>query len=277
MRFTSFVVGAAFLILAAGSARAESAYIREAVQAAVTQAESASDYSGYGAASNSFSLLGGWITKGNELRYSLTLEGGKGYLCVGAGDRDVGDLDIAVSDGTQVIEDDETDNTPWVHVEVEETCKATISLKNFNGTAEGDFCVLIILEEGGAGATGKQLVVAASELAKSVDKAGFQTDHGDGSPSGFCLMGGLFGTGGELGLERGFSEGDYSVVGWGDKNCQDLDLSVTANGEEVCADDDDDSTPVGNFNVDGEARAAMHLKMYKASGNSFGLLAVLKH
>jgi len=140
------------LLLVAGSAQAQTTsgtYIKESVAAAVGQAQHASEYSGYGAATNSFCLLGGWIKKGKELQYSMPLEAGKGYLFVGAGDRDVGDLDIVVNDGTNEVKDVETDNTPWVHVKAEGACTATISLQNYHGTDQGDFCCLIILARHG--------------------------------------------------------------------------------------------------------------------------------
>lgn len=271
------VIGLA-LALAAGTAQAQSAgYIKEAVAAAVTQAQNASSYSGYGAATNSFCMLGGWIPKGKELQYSMTLEAGKGYLFVGAGDRDVGDLDLVVNDGANEVKDTETDNTPWVHVKAEGECTATISLQNFHGTDQGDFCVVIILEEGGSSGAGANLNAVTGQLASAIDALHFQTDHGTADEPAWCLMGGLFGTGGQLGIERGFAEGQYSVVGSGDAHCKDLDLEVQHEGQTICKDEDHDATPVGNMTVSGEARVSIHLKMFASDGNSFGIFAVLKH
>lgn len=265
---------------AQAQAESQSAYISECVGNAVKQAQAAGDYSGYGMVSNSFCLLGGWITKGHMLQYSLTLQEGHSYLFVGAGDRDVKDLDLSVSDGTNEVKDEETDNTPFVHVTAESTVEVTITLTNYDGSGEPDFCAMIILEDEGGQANINSLNQAASGLCQMIDAVGneWETDKASDGSS-WCLMGGLMGTGGELGLSRSFSPGTYILVGWGDSRAGDVDAAVqNGDGEEVAADTETDNTPVVPFEVSGKSPlvGTLNLKMAQAKGNAFAICAVLK-
>lgn len=265
------------LLAGAASADDDTVYIRECVTAAVEQAKAAGSYTGYGAATNSFSLMGGWLSTGETLQYQMEVEEGKGYLFVGAGDRDIKDLDLSVTDGDATVEDTEDDNTPFVHIEAKAATTITITMTNFAGSGEADFCTFIILEEGGAEGSGKALVAAATELAKvcqTVEKqTGVKTDK---TPGLACLMGGLFGTGGELALNRTFHEGKYALVGWGDANAEDLDLTLTEGDETIAKDTETDATPVVPFEVSGETTCGLEAKMFKAKGNAYGLVAILK-
>lgn len=284
MRGSSLVVAAMLAVVGAGTAQGQSespsAYISECVASAVTQAQAAGDYSGYGLLSDSFCLLGGWITKGHMLQYTVTLQEGHSYLFVGAGDRDVKDLDLSVSDGTNTVEDTETDNTPFVHVQAESTVEVTITLTNFDGSGEPDFCSMIILEDEGGQANLSSLNQAATGLCQMIDKLGeeWETDKASDGSS-WCLMGGLMGTGGALGLSRSFAPGTYVLVGWGDSRAGDVDASVAdGDGEVVAADTENDTTPVVPFEVSGKAALSgtLNLAMPKAKGNAFAVCAVLK-
>lgn len=266
------------LSVGAGTARAEGGYIAECVQRATQQAGSAGEYSGYGFANNSFCLLGGWIATGGELQFTATFEAGTSYLIVGAGDGDVKDLDLGIQSGEDVIADVEDDNTPFVHVEAAETVEATISLVNESGSGSPDFCVLIILQSQGGSGNAASLNAVAQGLVKAVGGVGggWSTEAAE-DPSGWCLIGGLFGTGGELGLGRGFSAGHYALVGFGDGKCKDLDCYVAnEDGEPIAADTETDSTPVVQFDADGDASGALCLRMHEADGNAFAVGIILK-
>lgn len=263
----------AALAFASPARAAESKYVVECVDAAVKQANSAGDYSGYGAATNSFCVLGGWLSTGESFKYKMPVQKGKGYLFVGAGDRDVADLDISVTDGTETVSDTEHDNTPWVHVGADSNVDATITVTNFKGSGEADFCCLVILEEGGADGSGKALMSAVRGLAAQLDKIdGVGTEKTGGA---ICFMGGLFGTGGKLGIERPFAPGEYGLVGYGDKNCVDLDLGLYEGGELVAEDTGKDATPVVECEVSANARGVVQLRMHEAKGNAWGLCVVL--
>lgn len=268
---------AGLLTASAASAEDDTVYIRECVTAAVEQAKTAGSYTGYGAATNTFSLLGGWLATGQTLEYEMQVEAGKGYLFVGAGDRDIKDLDLSVTDGEATVEDTEDDNTPFVHIEAKADATIRITMTNFTGSGEPDFCTFIILEEGGAEGSGKALVAAATELARVCaeveQKTGVKTDK---SPGLACLMGGLFGTGGELAMNRTFHEGKYALVGWGDQNAEDIDVALTEGDEVIARDTETDATPVVPFEVAGDTTCGLEVKMFKAKGNAYGLLAVLK-
>lgn len=265
----------ALLALGAGSARAEGEYISECVQRAAQQAATAGEYTGYGTATDGLCLLGGWVASGGELQYSLPLEAGTSYLIVGAGDRDVEDLDISVSDGESTIEDAEDDNTPFVHLEAQEATEATITLTNFAGSGEPDFCVVIILQSKGGAGDADELVQAANNLVKAVGNVG---GGWSSDPDGWCLVGGNFTSGEEQGIYRGFAPGHYALVGFGDSNCKDLDASVTDDeGNAVAVDEETDSTPVVEFDVEGDGVSGnLMLKMHESKGNAFGVAVVLK-
>jgi hypothetical protein len=268
----------ALTLVATSTARAADAqYISQCVNAAMQQAQAAGAYSDYGMATNSFSLLGGWISTGRELQYSMTLEAGTSYLFVGAGDEDVADLDLSVNDGETAVADTEDDNTPWVHLEAQETCEVTITLTNFKGSGQPDFCIFIILQSQGGEGKVKNLNAAAQGLVQIVTALDNQwsTDLA-ADASGFCLVGGLFGAEGELGISREFKKGSYMIVGWGDGKAQDLDAFVQdEEGETIAEDTDTDSTPVVTFESTG-GRGSLHLRMHAAKGNAFGLMMVLK-
>lgn len=265
----------AAVLLAAGKAQAQTQYITECVGRATQQAKSAGEYTGYGTATSSFSLLGGWITQGRSLSYSMTLEGGRSYLFVGGGDSDVKDLDISVSDGESAVEDTETDNTPFVHVEAESTVEVTITLTNYAGSGQPDFCALIILQKGGGAGNLTSLDQAASGLVQLIDA--LAEDWGTDTSS-WCVLGGLFGAGGELGIHRNFDRGDYLLVGWGDGAATDLDAAVAdGEGELVAVDTEEDKTPVVPFEVTGNGlRGTLMLRMAASRGNAFGVCTVLK-
>lgn len=268
----------ALLALGAGTARAEGEYISECVQRAVQQAGAAGDYTGYGMATDSFCLLGGWIATGGELQFTVNFNAGTSYLLVGGGDSDVKDLDISVSDGENTVEDVETDNTPFVHLGAEETVEATITLRNHQGSGQPDFCVLLILQSEGGDGSAASLNAAAQGLVKAVSGVGggWSTEAAE-DPSGWCLVGGLFGAGGELGIGRSFSAGSYALVGFGDSKCQDLDCFVSnEEGEEIAADTETDSTPVVQFDASGDAVGSLNLRMHAANGNAFGVGIILK-
>lgn len=267
-------------LVATSTARAgDGKYISECVDRAVQQAQAAGQYSSYGMATNSFSLLGGWITTGHALQYQLHLEAGKGYLFVGAGDGDVADLDLSVDDGESAVEDSEDDNTPWVHVQAENACDVTVTLTNFKGSGQPDFCVFIILESGGGEGKAANMKAAAQQLVQIVGAlpAEWTTDLAEDASS-FCLLGGLFGSGGELGITRSFQEGAYMIVGWGDGKAQDVDAYVqdAASGEVVAEDTEEDNTPVCLFESSGGA-GTLGLRMHQAKGNAFGVMMVMKH
>lgn len=269
------IVTLTLMALGAGNARAEGEYISECVQRAAQQAATAGEYTGYGTVADGFCLLGGWISTGGELQYSLNLEAGTSYLIVGAGDRDVKDLDISVSDGSSTVEDVEDDNTPFVHLAAEDTVEATITLRNHQGSSQPDFCVLIILQSQGGDGNADALVQAAQGLVKAVGGVG---GGWSSDPSDWCLVGGLFGTGGEAGINRSFEAGEYALVGFGDSACKDLDASVTDDeGNPVATDEETDSTPVVPFAVEGDGvSGTLNLKMHEAKGNAFGVAIVLK-
>lgn len=268
------VMACALMALGASSARAEGEYISECVERAAQQAGAAGDYTGYGAVNDGFCVLGGWLSTGGELEYSLNLEAGTSYLFVGAGDRDVKDLDISVTDGSSTVEDVEDDNTPFVHVAAEDTVEATITLRNHQGSGQADFCVLIILQSKGSGGSAGDLVKAAKGLVQAVSGVG---GGWSSDPSGWCLVGGLFATGEEFGISRGFEPGEYALVGFGDANCKDLDASVADDeGNPVAGDEETDSTPVVPFQAEGEVSGSLNLKMHESKGNAFGVAIVLK-
>lgn len=264
----------ALLFAAASPVRADTQYVVQCVDAAVEQAKAAGDYSGYGAAGNSFCVLGGWLSTGETLSYKMNLEGGKGYLFVGGGDKDVADLDLQVHDGEDAVEDTDDDNTPWVHVKAESDCEVTINLLNFKGSGEADFCAFIILEEGGADGSTKALTGAVRGLCKELDKV--QTHGIEKTAGAISFMGGLFGTGGELGIHRNFAPGEYALVGYGDSNAEDVDLTLHEGDTLVAEDSDDDATPVVQCKVGEEARGTVRLKMFKSKGNAWGMCAVLE-
>lgn len=265
----------ALVALGASSARAEGEYISECVQRAAQQAASAGEYTGYGTASDGLCLLGGWIATGGELQYTLNFEAGTSYLIVGAGDRDVKDLDLSVSDGESSVEDAEDDNTPFVHVAAEDGAEVTVTLTNFAGSGQPDFCVLIILQSQGGDGNAGELVQAANNLVKAVGGVG---GGWSSEPDGWCLVGGNFASGEEQGINRSFDAGHYALVGFGDSNCKDLDASVTDDeGNPVAADEETDSTPVVQFDVEGDGVSGnLMLKMHEAKGNAFGVAILLK-
>lgn len=280
MRGTSLAVAAILSWVGAGTAHAQTEYISECVAAAVTQAQGAGDYSGYGMASNSFCLLGGWISQGQNLQYTMTVQEGHSYLFVGSGDRDVKDLDLSVSDGSATVEDTETDNTPFVHIQAEGTVEITITLTNYTGSGQPDFCCMIILEDEGPQANINSLNQAAVGLCELINTVAneWETDKAaDGSA--WCLMGGLMATGSQVGVSRAFSPGTYILVGWGDTRAGDVDASIqNGDGEEVAADTETDNRPVVPFEVSGKTplRGTLNLKMHQAKGNAFAVCAVLK-
>lgn len=265
----------ALVALGASSARAEGEYVSECMQRAAQQAASAGEYTGYGTASDGLCLLGGWIATGGELQYTLNFEAGTSYLIVGAGDRDVKDLDLSVSDGESTVEDAEDDNTPFVHVAAEDGAEVTVTLTNFAGSGQPDFCVLIILQSQGGDGNANELVQAANNLVKAVGGVG---GGWSSEPDGWCLVGGNFASGEEQGINRSFDAGHYALVGFGDSNCKDLDASVTDDeGNPVAADEETDSTPVVQFDVEGEGVSGnLMLKMHEAKGNAFGVAILLK-
>lgn len=245
------------------------------MQRAAQQAAAAGNFTGYGVYRGGFCLLGGWLRTGEELQYQLEFEGGKSYLIVAAGDADVKDLDLSVTDGSTTVEDAEEDNTPWVHFSAESDVEVTITLKNFKGSSAPDFCALIILESDGGGAKLDRLVQAANGLVEVVGAVGgeWSTDTGN-----WCLVGGLFESGGGDGIMRTFSPGTYVLVGFGDSACKDLDASVTDEDDNpVAKDEATDSTPVVPFQVEGEeVTGTLSLKMFDAEGSAFGVAIVLK-
>lgn len=266
--------------MGAGAARAQSEYVTECVANAVKQAQAAGDYSGYGVLSDGFCLLGGWISEGKVLQHRLTLQAGRSYLFVGAGDRDVVDLDLAVSDGTSEVKDEETDSTPFVHLKAERTVEVTVTLTNFDGSGEPDFCALIILEDEGGQASLSSLSQAAAGLVQAIDKVAeqYETDR-TGELSSWCLLGALMTTGQQLGMSRTFTPGGYLLVGWGDSRARDVDAGVAnAEGEVVAADTEADTTPVVEFTVGGAQplSGTLLLAMPDAKGNAFAVCALLK-
>lgn len=279
MRGTSLAIAAILGCVGAGTAHAQTEYITECVAAAVTQAQGAGDYSGYGMASDSFCLLGGWIQQGQELEYKMTVQEGHSYLFVGSGDRDVKDLDLSVSDGTNTVKDEETDNTPFVHIQAEGTVEITITLKNYTGSGQPDFCAMIILEDEGPQANINSLNQAAVGLCELLDRVAAEWETDKGANGSWCLMGGLMATGSQVGVVRSFNPGSYILVGWGDTRAGDVDASVqNDDGEEVAADTETDNRPVVQFEVSGKSplSGTLNLRMHQAKGNSFAVCAVLK-
>ncbi|MBX3470314.1 MAG: hypothetical protein KF878_25890 [Planctomycetes bacterium] len=278
MKGSALVVAAALVAAGAGQARAQSEYLSECVAAAVRRAEAEGSYRGYGLVKESFCLLGGWITQGHMLQYSMTLKAGRRYLFVGAGDRDVKDLDLTVTDGPNVVSDTDDGNTPLVHVEAEATVDVTITLTNASGSGQPDFCGLIILEDQGGQANLAALGQAAAGLCQAINARGsdWETDKASDGSS-WCLMGGLMAAGEALSLSRSFRAGGYLLVGWGDARAGDVDaLVLDEAGEVLAADTATDNRPEARFEPREPLRATLVLKMHQAKGDAFAVCAVLK-
>ncbi|MCO5165561.1 MAG: hypothetical protein M9894_04220 [Planctomycetes bacterium] len=272
------VLAATFTALGAGPARAQSEYLSECVAAAVRRAEAEGSYRGYGLVKDSFCLLGGWITQGHMLQYTMTLKAGRRYLFVGAADRDVEDLDLSVTDGPNVVSDAGQGNTPLVHVEAESTVEVTIALTNAKGSGQPDFCGLIILEDQGGQANLAALGQAAAGLCQAINARGsdWETDKASDGSS-WCLMGGLMSAGEELSLSRSFGAGPYLLVGWGDARAGDVDaLVLDEAGEVLAADTATDNRPEARFDPPAPLRATLVLRMHQAKGDAFAVCAVLR-
>lgn len=282
MRGSSLLVIGALALGAMGSARGQTEYIAECVQRGVDaagRAIEAAEGMTFGMNTNGYCLLGGWVKQGESLEYSMTLQANTCYVIIGAGDRDVADLDIALKQGDTVLEKDEQeDNIPGVVVQFDQQVEATLVVTNYKGSGQADFCSVIIMESDGGQANVTSLNQAAQGLCQIINKqAGFITDGQ--TTSGWCMFGALLQSGGEHGVTRRFEPGTYRLVGWGDSRAKDVDARVTnGDGETVAEDVLEDNQPVVDFEVTGKSplEGSFFLKMHQAKGNSFAVCAVLK-
>lgn len=284
MRGTSVLGTAVLALCAMGAARAQTEYVSECVSRGVEAAGrviAGAEGVTFGMNSNGYCLLGGWVKQGESLEYNMTLAANTAYVVIGAGDRDVADLDMQFKSGDQVLEKDEQeDNIPVLVVQFEQEVEATLVVTNYKGSSpsQADFCSIIILESDGGQAQVTALNQAAQGLCEIINKqAGFTTD-GQVS-SGWCVFGSLLQSGGEHGVTRRFAPGTYRLVGWGDSRAKDVDARVAnGEGETVAEDVLEDNQPVVDFEVTGKEplEGSFFLKMHQAKGNSFAVCAILK-
>ncbi len=260
----------------------EEEYVAEGIANAIEQAKTARDLSGFGCRSDGFCLLGGFVEQFKELSYTTALESGKGYLFVGAGDRDVKDMDLTVTatDGTFYKGDLEQDATPWVYVEPEKSTdfKITMALpKSDSPLGSTDFCIVVVLESDGLegsldtlGQSAQELNAIVGAIAKDAEVS-FDTAQGS-----FCLLGALLADGGERKLTRSWKgEVSYVCAGWSDASAKDFDLDIKKEDEVLHQDIDDDATPVVTFTPAEDGRLTFRLGMFSAEKPSFAIAAIL--
>jgi hypothetical protein len=129
---------ASLLVVLAGVGRAtaqegQGKYITEATVSLIKLVNQANT-AGYKLQDNSFSLGGGWLKQGTESwvpLYTITLEKGKEYRFLAAGDHDAKDVDLQVLDagGKVVAEDAGTEPQAVVNFRPEQTQKYSVRIR----------------------------------------------------------------------------------------------------------------------------------------------------
>lgn len=281
--FRGITLSLALVAAGAGLARAEGEYINECMARGIEQARQAGNYTGYGFPSNQTCVVGGWVKRGESMDFGMNFKAGKRYLVIGAGDRDVPNLDISVKvqpNGKSYFDQD-VDNTPWIHVDgIDKDCTVVVKATNnvepekMDGTS--DFCVFFVLVDGGREGSFEALMKAGRELTNAVvAEAKKQNYSSDPTVNVPCLFGGLFEQGEQQGIIRPFGAGRYLIVGWSDDLSRDLDLQVEENNRVVDRDEMESAVPWCDITVSGDTRLVARMRMTRSEGPAFAMCAIL--
>jgi hypothetical protein len=262
----------------------EGEYIKDAIKNGIAAAKALKDLSGFSPRTDGMCVVGGWIEKGKDLAFTVKLKQGTEYIFVGSGDSDTKDLDLAAvekgSGGEEdkvVAHDDDDDATSVVILSAEGDADVTLRLKNDDSKTVAVFAVLVMLESTKAKAKLDHLENAATQLAEAVSEITESTELDlDHTPNAISLVGCLLEPGDSKAFTRSFSKkNEYVIVGAADKNCADLDLEASKDGEAV-TDEETDATPVLHFTVPEGGTAKVKISAHDATKRTFAVCAILK-
>src|SRR5262249_46502880 len=125
--------------------------------------------------------------------------------------------------------------------------------------------------------------VPGTRMTQAVEAAllSVQAHTGSGSGYGFdagvCVLAGFLQHGEELTFNRPFAKNErYVLIGGGDSNADDLDLTVhDSSGAKVAADTDDDAAPTVQFKAPKTGTYKITLSLQKSREKSRGAFAAL--
>jgi type 1 fimbria pilin len=221
-------------------------------------------------------LLGAFVTKSETVSYSTTLRGGYEYAIIGGGDDDATDVDIYVydSDDNLIIKDSETDRTPIVRFTPESGEVYTIQLKLYDATANGSFCVMSILREGGYTVPKSNLTTASRNSYDWWVNAENELDvrfHDKGNQ--WCMFGALLKEGASCQINKiDLGTTDVIMIGTSDNNAEDIDLCITDNSQNsLKCDTKSDNYPIVQYSASNDYYYGMRTKNY-SSGSRTALI-----
>lgn len=274
--------GLAALLFTATTAQAwEAPYVEEGIGRCMAAAKKMKDLSGFGARSEGLCLIGGFMEDDGEMTWKCKLKGGREYIFVASGDKDVKDLDLEAWEGEKmIVKDSLDDNVPIVGLTVEADCDVTMKLKlaDAPGGGQKHFTVMIMLEDGGTGGSLSQLERVAKQLNAACEGV---TDKGDleldQAPNTICLAAALLDDGADRSFNRTFSrDRNYIMIGAGDDACVDLDLEVLHDDKVISKDEATDAVPVAGIEVsDANVRCTVKMTMHESKKPSFAVVAIL--
>jgi len=225
--------------------------------------------------------LGAFIKPGNYSYITTTLTEGKNYEFVGAGDDDVKDLDIIITDdrGRVVAEDTDNDATPLVRFTPDKTGRYTLKLK-LEDARVSCFCGMALLERGGWKVPVKNLDAAMDSMLEHCRNVARQR------PARFLDVTGEWAVMGTI-LEEGKSQifndirlgtGRTAVTAGGDTVTRDIDLAIFEDGDSpkiIVKDEDDDAAPLVDCRTTDDRRYGVVIKNSKSNGGTLIFTAIL--
>lgn len=223
------------------------------------------------------SLFGYYLSEGSErgLRYSF--EKNRSYVILAAGDDDIVDLDLSITDenGREILSDKNQEPMAFLEFRPKYSGTYVINIKNYESYQTG-FCSYVVLRNTGSGLFSLDDITEALQNALKLAQAGgifakqFPQDR-------MVLFGGRYQEDDSNSVwDIGLESGRYMFLAAGSNNINDVDITVieqyqlnNSSGETVCRDNESNDVAFCEFRAISRERYCLTLKNYDSQGSGF--------
>lgn len=218
-----------------------------------------------------FCLLGGFAETSESMDWKTRLEFGKEYVLIGGGDEDATDIDLEVYDpsGNLVVQDDESDNNPVVNFRAKSAGEYTFRLKLYECDANGSFCAMAIMEEGGYTIPQSRLETTLATMGQLWANAEESLDvRFHDKADQWSVFGSVIGPNESRTVRKlDMGDNDALLIGACDNFTNDIDLCINdGDGDPIECDSLEDNEPVVQHTTDNAYYYGLTIK--NVDGNS---------
>lgn len=225
-------------------------------------------------------LMGAFLEQGEAVSFDREVVERRQYAITGAGDDDVRDLDIKVTDqdGRVLAEDAAEDNMPVARFTATATTRVTIRVLLFKSD-RASYCAAAVLRDGGFTVPQANVVKAGAGLISSanfINSKVEETVNFRDAPNQWAVFGAILPSESEIEITNvALGTGRRVVIAAGDTTARDIDLAVYIKGE-TASDTEQDATPIVDVTAFNVTAARVKITNAKSEGPCLILMAILQ-